>query len=72
MTTEGAQGDDIQQKHQLKTYSELAFHPSEEIHSMCISPLIEVIPHDVTTKAMLYDLSELHGRSTSKPCFLGA
>lgn len=59
-------------EHQLKTDSELAFYPSEEIHSTCISPLIEVIPHDVMTGTMLYDLSELHGRSTPKLCFLGA
>lgn len=58
-------------EHQLKPYSELAFHPSEEIHRTFISPLTEVIPNDVTTETMLYDLSEWHGRSNSKPWFSG-
>ena len=55
-------------EHQLEAYSTLAFHPSEEIHCTDISPLTEVIPHGVTTETMLYDLSELHGRSNSKLC----
>lgn len=58
-------------EHQLEIYSELAFHPSQEIHCTCISQLTEVFPHGVTMQTVLYDLSGLHGRSTSKPCFLG-
>lgn len=57
-------------EHQLEAYSELAFHPSEEIHCTDISPLVEVIPCGATTETMLYGLSELHGSSKSKLCLL--
>lgn len=35
-----------------------------------IFPLTEVILHGVTAETMLYDVSELHGRSNSKLCIL--
>jgi len=60
----------IKSEHQLEAYSELVFHLSEEIHCTDICPLREVILHGVTTETMLYDLSELHGRSNSKFCLL--
>lgn len=59
-------------EHQVEAYSELAFHPSEEIYCKCIYSLIKVILHSMLIKIMLYDLNVVLGSSNSKLCFFDA